>query len=547
MKNYNNLKTEIIDQELCCFCGTCAGLCPTRAIYTENEKIRFHPFSCISCGKCISVCPGADFDFPAFQANLFPGVKQSRRIGSHQTILKGFSTDQSIREKASSGGCVTAIALYLLQNRIVDGVIGVRQKKENPSCSTANILRTENEIREASQSKYTLVAVNEVLRQVLDTEGVYLYIGLPCQVQGLRKAMEKDSILRSRIYMCISIFCGFNMRHEATDFLIRKSGISAPEIQSVQYRGKSKGQTGFLIKGKESDFFISKHGYTWMNVCFSPERCWKCYDLTGEFADVSFGDAWEMPGGWSRIILRSENAEALIRRMCDEHKLEVKASSEEEILISQKKIINYKKEQISARRKVFAAFPDYHIEYPQQSVPKTSKALFFTLCLWIGSRPMTHRILQMIPIHWMETLSTMLRGDNSNRLSELIRYIFWGIITVLTNLVSFGVLRGWGIEYRIANLIAILLTKTVAFLSNKTFVFRSRNANARETVEELLRFIAARGLTAVVEYFGLIIWVDGMHLSEMPGKVSLLVITTALNYILGKTYVFKKQGSEKST
>ena len=160
---------------------------------------------------------------------------------------------------------------------------------------------------------------------------------------------------------------------------------------------------------------------------------------------------------------------------------------------------------------------------------------------------MTHRILQMIPIHWMETLSTMLRGDNSNRLSELIRYIFWGIITVLTNLVSFGVLRGWGIEYRIANLIAILLTKTVAFLSNKTFVFRSRNANARETVEELLRFIAARGLTAVVEYFGLIIWVDGMHLSEMPGKVSLLVITTALNYILGKTYVFKKQGSEKST
>jgi len=39
MKNYKNLINEVINKKLCCYCGTCEGICPENAIELKNDNI----------------------------------------------------------------------------------------------------------------------------------------------------------------------------------------------------------------------------------------------------------------------------------------------------------------------------------------------------------------------------------------------------------------------------------------------------------------------------------------------------------------------------
>lgn len=543
MKNCNDLQREILDRDLCCFCGTCAGICPASKIDTQGGKILFNQAECVNCGLCVRTCPGGDFNFPLYNEILFSdeSCTESEYVGKYQRILKGCAKEPEMREKASSGGVVTAVALYLLRERKVDGVVAVVPSPHKINAYEPRILKTEAEVRESAQSKYTLIPVNTIIREILDHEGTYLFIGLPCQIQGLRKAMEASPRLASRIYMCIAVFCGFNMEQKATDYLIKKSKLPPNEIKSIQYRGKSDGKTGFLIRTDKKAFFISKHGYTLLNAFFSPSRCWKCYDLAGEFADLSCGDAWEMGGGWTRIITRSHMADQVIDMMVKEEWLEISESSEDEILNSQAKIVSYKKRGISVREKMFPPFPQYNTSFAELSKGEKTKAFFFGLCLKIGKTPLASLFLRILPIRLFEHLSCALRKDDNKDPAEVIRYLFWGIVTILTNLVSFTVLRRFGVGYKIANLASIIITKLTAFFSNKKFVFRSHNKKASETIKEAVRFLFARGFTGVVEFMGLIFWVDFLNMPELPGKILLLFITTVLNYILGKKFVFTKK------
>ena len=41
----------------------------------------------------------------------------------YTSVFEGFSTDENIRYKASGGGALTAISIYLLENEIIDGII----------------------------------------------------------------------------------------------------------------------------------------------------------------------------------------------------------------------------------------------------------------------------------------------------------------------------------------------------------------------------------------------------------------------------------------
>lgn len=547
MKNYCDLQTEVLGQELCCFCGSCAGICPTGKIKAENGRVFFGDEACVACGRCTAVCPGRDFDFPYFKKLLFvdDAKKESPFAGLYRRIIKGYASDKTIRCRASSGGALTALSLYLTETGILDGVVCVREVPGMPGKYEPAVLKTREEITAAAQSKYTLIPVNRILKKLLASEGRYLFIGLPCQIQGLQKAMEAEPRLKERVYLCASLFCGFNMTQEATRFLIRKSGLLSGEVEGIEYRAKEGAVTGFRAWTSQQSFFISKHGYTLLNMFFSPRRCLKCFDLTGEFADISFGDAWEMEGGGTRVIVRSALGEDAILGAQKAGYLTVAESREEDILSTQSKIVSYKKRGIAARVRLFAPFPDYHISFEKLSLPEYGKALVFGLCLKLGGTAPAKAILSCVPIRLLEYVSRRLRGNESGTPSEFLRYAFWGIVTVLVSLSSFRGLCLAGLEYQSANLCSILLTKTVAFLSNKTFVFRSRTKGTGDTIREGIRFLLSRGLTGIIEFLGLIGWVELLHLAEMPGKLFLLAITTALNYVLGKHYVFvrKKKGN----
>lgn len=123
-------------------------------------------------------------------------------------------------------------------------------------------------------------------------------------------------------------------------------------------------------------------------------------------------------------------------------------------------------------------------------------------------------------------------------LGELVRYGISGGLVTLSNVGSYELLLRVGLVYTIANIIALVFSKTVGYLLNKFWVYKSKTATKIDTVKELFRFILARGFTGVVDYVGLIVLVECFHMNKSLSKWIVVVAVIVLNYVLGKLFVF---------
>lgn len=122
---------------------------------------------------------------------------------------------------------------------------------------------------------------------------------------------------------------------------------------------------------------------------------------------------------------------------------------------------------------------------------------------------------------------------------EILLYITFGIITTILNILLFYILCKFGLKYFIANLITLIVVKIVAYICNKNFVFKSKCRNIIELIKEFIRFIIFRGLTLLIDYFGLIFLVEVLSFNKMPSKVFITILVVIINYITGKKHVFK--------
>ena len=125
----------------------------------------------------------------------------------------------------------------------------------------------------------------------------------------------------------------------------------------------------------------------------------------------------------------------------------------------------------------------------------------------------------------------------NRKLMDFFRYGVFGVATTVLNIVTYQLLLLF-FDYRVSNVIAIIVSKTFAYVTNKFFVFHSRCGNRKELIKEIIRFVLARGATGLLDFFGLIFAVDVMHFSRIWSKYVLQVFIIILNYVLGKKAVF---------
>lgn len=128
------------------------------------------------------------------------------------------------------------------------------------------------------------------------------------------------------------------------------------------------------------------------------------------------------------------------------------------------------------------------------------------------------------------------------QLSEMIRYGFWGVITILFSMGSYTLLSSF-LEYKLSNFISIVMTKTLAYLTNRKFVFKTKTQN-KEQLVEIIKFILARGFTGIVDWIGLILLVELLLFNDKYAKLIMIIITTVLNYLLGKKHVFTNNDTD---
>ncbi len=128
---------------------------------------------------------------------------------------------------------------------------------------------------------------------------------------------------------------------------------------------------------------------------------------------------------------------------------------------------------------------------------------------------------------------------------ETALYIIFGTATSLENIALFQLLFLAGFDYKVGNIITLIVVKLTAYVLNKLYVFRSRCHNFGELCMEFLRFVFARGITMLVEYLGLIMLIEVFVVDKLISKVFLTVLIVILNYILGKLFVFKGGKAEE--
>ena len=148
----------------------------------------------------------------------------------------------------------------------------------------------------------------------------------------------------------------------------------------------------------------------------------------------------------------------------------------------------------------------------------------------------------MIP----ESIETMLFTWIKKLLkNEMVRYALAGFSVTVINIGTYTLLLFFGMKYTSANLIALVLCKSWGFIANKFFVYKS-HTDLIGTLRELVYFFFSRGLTALIDYFGLILFVEQFQANEKISKYIITALVIILNYILGK-FVFRNESMKKDT
>ncbi|MDD4311843.1 MAG: GtrA family protein, partial [Eubacteriales bacterium] len=129
----------------------------------------------------------------------------------------------------------------------------------------------------------------------------------------------------------------------------------------------------------------------------------------------------------------------------------------------------------------------------------------------------------------------MIRKVLSN---EIIRYGISGVLITLVNLGVYTGLLSLGMRFEIANIIALVLSRVTGFGLNKYFVFRSTRKG--RFWREFWGFMLTRGLSGLVDYFGLILLVNQFHMQKILSKAIIMILVIVLNYIFGKFLVFRR-------
>ncbi len=135
--------------------------------------------------------------------------------------------------------------------------------------------------------------------------------------------------------------------------------------------------------------------------------------------------------------------------------------------------------------------------------------------------------------------------QDRDQLKELFWYGIAGVTTTLVNVGLFYVLQKAGMQYNIANLIAIVSAKLYAFITNKYLVFRTKSESFWGACLEFFKFFIARGFTGVVDFVGVWFMVSVCGIDRMISKYVIQLVVIILNYVLGKLFVFIKKEEKK--
>lgn len=343
----NNIQ-PVVEKGLCTGCGFCAGICPTGAIgFSWDDFGDYVPKvsqeKCINCQKCLKICPGKEVNFGQFGKTL----SQDSNFADKVFLIR--TKDKTAYSAASSGGGVRSLASFLLEKKLVSGVlmIGENKKIAFPFFAPSVIYLKPGEIRKSgARSRYLPAPLGTILSQV-DKSKRYLLVGLPCQIHALRKLQQTDPQWQKIIPYAFGLLCGGTPTIRGTEYLLKSWGIDLKEAESIDYRGGDfpggvyvtlKDGTKVKVKAAGRSSKSLKEtlvGEVFMSNFFLRRRCLSCLDYLNNFSDIAFGDPWikswrQKSEGVTVAFLRTKKGKEIFKKAFSANQIEIIAQVDQD-------------------------------------------------------------------------------------------------------------------------------------------------------------------------------------------------------------------------
>ena len=125
---------------------------------------------------------------------------------------------------------------------------------------------------------------------------------------------------------------------------------------------------------------------------------------------------------------------------------------------------------------------------------------------------------------------------------EIINYLIVGGLTTLISLIAYYVCvytflnPEVPLELQIANIISWIVGVSFAYVTNRIFVFKSKEKNK---IKECTYFVGSRVLTLLLDMGIMFLFVTALHFNDKIFKIISQILVIVGNYIISKFFVFR--------
>jgi coenzyme F420 hydrogenase subunit beta len=282
-------------KELCSECG----LCDTYYIHYVKE-------ACAFINQQV-----ADLEVQSHGRSRDLEQENDVYFGVHQQMMAARKTAPI--EGAQWTGIVSSIAIAMLTQGLVEGVVCVQNTEADRFQPMPVIARTPAEILAARVNKPTLSPNLSVLEQI-EQSGLkrLLVIGVGCQIQALRAV--QDQLGLEKLYV-LGTPCVDNVTRAGLQKFLETTSRSPETVVHYEF------MQDFRVHFKHSDgstetvpFFGLKTNQ--LKDVFAPS-CMSCFDYVNSLADLVVG-YMGAPFGWQWIVVRNATGQAMLDLVRDQ-------------------------------------------------------------------------------------------------------------------------------------------------------------------------------------------------------------------------------------
>ena len=121
--------------------------------------------------------------------------------------------------------------------------------------------------------------------------------------------------------------------------------------------------------------------------------------------------------------------------------------------------------------------------------------------------------------------------------NKFLRFLIVGVSNLLAFFIFYYILEFVWDNYQLSNIVAFIISSLNGYFWNKNWVFNNKKGSTFVIIKFYIVYMITWLLSALLLYF----WIEILKISKNIAPIINLFITTPINYLLNKLWVFKNR------